>query len=89
MDPKTVKKLEQILDKKLEPISRKLDGHETQLNSIGAKLDEHSQKLDSLTLDMADVQKKTDAIADIRSLLVDTKTQIDDHEERITSLEAA
>lgn len=75
MDIITVKDLKNILKEELEPIKKTLD--------------EHTEKLDSLTLDMADVQKKTDAIPDIRSLLEGTKTQIDDHEERITTLEAA
>lgn len=82
MDPKTIKELKQILKDELEPVNKKLDRHDNQFSSI-------NEKLDSLTLDMADVQKKTDAIADIRSLLEGTKTQIDDHEDRITSLEAA
>ncbi len=82
MDPKAVKALEQILDKKLEPVNNKLD-------KLSQTIDEHTEKLDSLTLDMSDVQKKTDAIADIRDMLSGTKTQVNDHEERITTLEAA
>lgn len=71
-----------LIEEKLEPIKETLDKH-TKI------LSEHSDKLDSLTLDMIEVQRKTDAIADIRDMLEDTKGKVDDHEQRIEVLEHA
>lgn len=51
----TLKKIAEVLDKKLKPINKKLD--------------EHSIKLDSLTLDMIRVQKKTDILPDLHSYI--------------------
>ena len=82
MNPKAVKDLKQFIKNELEPINNKLDGHDEQFSYI-------NEKLDSLTLDMANVQKKTDAIADIRDMLKGTKAQVNDHEERIATLEQA
>jgi len=75
MSDVTLKQLEEVLDKKLEPINKKLD--------------EHSDKLDALTIDMADVQKKTDVLADLHSMIKDTKEKVDDHAQRIEVLEHA
>ena len=44
----TLKKIEEVLDKKLDQ----------KLEPIKKTLDEHSDKLDALTLDMINVQKK-------------------------------
>ena len=55
---------------------------------LDTKLEPVNQKLDSLTLDMIDVQKKTDVIADIHSILEDTKEKVEDHEQRLSSLES-
>lgn len=86
MDKKTIKELEAVLDKKfdqkLKPINQKLAGHDDQFKSI-------SQKLDSLTLDMIDVQKKTDLIPDIHSLIKDTREKVEEQEQRIEALESA
>ena len=73
MNNTDLKQIEVLLDKKLNPIKKTLE--------------EHSTKLDSLTLDMVDVQKKTDVIADIHSLIGDVKEKVNDHEERISQLE--
>ena len=67
--------IDQKLDEKLEPIHRKLD--------------EHTVKIDSLTRDMIDVQKKTDILPDLYSLIKGTKEIVDDHEQRIQNLETA
>lgn len=67
--------LDQKLDEKLEPIHKKLD--------------EHSLKIDSLTRDMIDVQKKTDILPDLFSIVKGTKETVDDHEQRIQNLENA
>ncbi|OGD86084.1 hypothetical protein A3B51_03565 [Candidatus Curtissbacteria bacterium RIFCSPLOWO2_01_FULL_41_18] len=75
----TLKKIEEVLDKKLDQ----------KLESIKKKLDEHSDKLDALTLDMIDVQKKTDLLPDLHSMIKGTKEKVDDHEERIQRLENA
>lgn len=79
MDKKTLKDLEMVLDKKLD---QKLD-------PIKKVQGEHSSKLDALTLDMIDVQKKTDMIADIHDMLKDTKERVDNHEQRIQTIESA
>ena len=82
MDKKTLKDLEMVLDKKLD---QKLD-------PIKKVQGEHSSKLDALTLDMLDmidVQKKTDMIADIHDMLKDTKERVDNHEQRIQTIESA
>ena len=79
MDKKTLKDLEMVLDKKLY---QKLD-------PIKKVQGEHSSKLDALTLDMIDVQKKTDMIADIHDMLKDTKERVDNHEQRIQTIESA
>lgn len=85
----TLKKIEEVLDKKLNPINKKLDEHDQQFRNIATKLDEHSTKLDSLTLDMIDVQKKTDILPDLYSIVKGTKEIADDHEQRIQNLETA
>ena len=99
----TLKKIGDLLGKKLKPISAKLDSHDGQFKSIHAKLDEHdnqfksirtkldehSEKLDSLTLDMIMVQKKTDLLPDLHSLIKDTKVKVDELEERVERLETA
>ena len=82
MDKKTLKDLEMVLDKKLD---QKLD-------PIKKVQGEHSSKLDALTLDMLDmidVQKKTDMIADIHDMSKDTKERVDNHEQRIQTIESA
>ncbi|OGD92808.1 hypothetical protein A2697_04325 [Candidatus Curtissbacteria bacterium RIFCSPHIGHO2_01_FULL_41_44] len=79
MDKKTLKDLEMVLDKKLD---QKLD-------PIKKVQGEHSSKLDALTLDMIDVQKKTDMIADIHDMSKDTKERVDNHEQRIQTIESA
>lgn len=79
MDKKTAKALELILDKKFDQ----------KLEPIHKKLDEHSTKLDSLMLDMFDVQKKTDVLPDLHSMIKDTKEKVDELEERVDRLETA
>jgi len=64
----TLKKIEDLLDHKLEPVN---------------------QKLDSLTLDMIDVQKKTDLLPDLHSLIKDTREKVDELDERVERLETA
>ena len=99
----TLKKIGDLLGKKLKPIRTKLDSHDGQFKSIRTKLDshdgqfksirtkldEHSEKLDSLTLDMIMVQKKTDLLPDLHSLIKDTKVKVDELEERVERLETA
>lgn len=85
----TLKKLVEVLDKKLGPINRKLDKHDGQFRTINAKLDEHSQRLDSLLLDVVDVQKKTDILPDLYSLIKGTKEKVDEHEDQLQRLEEA
>lgn len=53
------------------------------------KLEPINSKLDALTLDMIDVQKKTDVIADIHDMVKDTRETVEDHEQRIQTLESA
>lgn len=57
---------------------------------LGRKLDQKlkpvNSKLDALTLDIIDVQKKTDAIADIHDLVRDASGKVNDHEQRIQTL---
>ena len=79
MSDLTVKKLEEVLDKKLDQ----------KLEPIRKTLDEHSQRLDSLVLDMVDVQKKTDILPDLYGLIKDNKEKVDKLEERVGSLETA
>ena len=74
--------LEKKLDQKLNPIKKSLDGHDNLFKSI-------VQRLDSLTLDMVDVQKKTDILPDLYSLIKGTKEKVDEHEERLRQLEPA
>ena|SRR3989344_4847234 len=103
MNKSDFKQIEGLLDKKLKPISTKLEEHDEQFRSIGAKLEEHdsqfksinakleehSSKLDALTLDMIDVQKKTDIIPDIHSMIKDTREEVDKFEQRVERLETA
>lgn len=56
---------------------------------LDQKLEPVNQKLDSLTIDMMNVQKKTDALKDIQSYLVETVEKVEDHEDRIQRLETA
>lgn len=56
---------------------------------LDKKLEPIHSKLDALTLDVADVQKKTDVLPDLHSMIKDTKEQVDDHEQRIEVLEHA
>lgn len=74
---------------KLDEHTVKLDNHDKTFNSINQRLGEVNQKLDSLTLDMIDVQKKTDILPDLYSIIKGTKETVDDHEERIQNLENA
>ncbi len=78
----TLKQLEEVLDKKLKPINERF-------NNIDKKLDEHSDKLDALVLDVIDIQKKTDVLPDLHSMIKDTKEKVDDLEERVDRLETA
>ena len=80
MNKSDLKKIWEILDTKLKPITKKLDVHDNHFKSI-------SQKLDALTAGMDEVQKKTDAIADIHSIHEDTKEKVEDHEQRLKTLE--
>jgi len=73
----TLKKIEGVLDKKLDQ----------KLEPIKKTLDEHSDKLDALTLDMINVQKKTDVLPDLHSYIKDTKEKVDELGERVERLE--
>lgn len=85
----TLKKIEDVLDKKLKPIKAKLNEHDSQFSSISQKLDRHTDKLDALTIDMIDVQKKTDVLPDLHSYIKDTKEKVDELEKRVERLETA
>lgn len=76
----TLKKIEEVLDKKLKPIVKKIDNQDSRFGIL-------EEKIDSLTLDMVEVQRKTDAIADIHDLVKGTREQVKDHEERIAAIE--
>ena len=89
MSDLTLKQIEEVLDKKLEPINKKLGEHDGQFKSIVTKLGEHSDKLDALTLDMINVQKKTDLLPDLHSLIKDTREEVNKLDERIDRLETA
>lgn len=73
----------------LDNVNKKLDDNGNQFMSITSKLDEHSIKLDSLMLDMVDVQKKTDVLPDLHSMIKDTKEKVDELQERVDRLETA
>ncbi|GEM_PF-3015540 len=64
-----------IIEEKLEPIKKVLD--------------EHTDKLDGLTLDMITVQKKTDALPDLHSMIKDTREKVNEHEDRLDNLETS
>ena len=74
----TLKKIEDVLDKKLDQ----------KLRPINTKLEEHSSKLDALTLDVIDIQKKTDVLPDLHSYIKNTKEKVDELEKRVDRLEA-
>lgn len=67
----------------LEEIGQLID------QKLDNKLEPINQKLDSLTRDMIDIQKKTDILPDLFSIVKGTKEIVDDHEERIQNLETA
>ena len=71
----TLKQIKEVIQEELKPIN--------------LKLDEHSTKLDSLTLDMIDVQKKTDILVDVQSLIEESNQKVNNHEDRIQVLENA
>ncbi len=72
------------MDKKtLNDFERILD------SKLDQKLKPINSKLDALTLDMIDVQKKTDILPDLHSMIKDTKEKVDEHEQRIEALEHA
>jgi len=75
MNKSDLKQIEELLDKKLEPIKKVQR--------------EHSGKLDTLTLDMIDVQKKTDVISDIHDIVKGTRETVQNHEQRLLALETA
>lgn len=80
MSPVTLKQIKEVLKEELKPIKEELDDHSKILGNL-------STNIDSLILDMADVQKKTDALPDIHSLIKDTREEVKDHEQRLRILE--
>jgi len=72
----TLKKIGDLLGKKLKPISAKLDSHDGQFKSIHAKLDEHDNQFKSIRtkLDSHDGQFKS------------IRTKLDEHSEKLDSL---
>ena len=75
----SLKKIEEVLDKKLDQ----------KLEPIKKTLDKYSDKLDALTLDMINIQKKTDVLPDLHSYIKNTKEKVDELEERVERLETA
>lgn len=64
-----------LIEEKLEPIKKTLG--------------EYTDKLDALTLDMLDVQKKTDVLPDLHTMIKGTIEEFKGHEQRIEVLETA
>ena len=55
---------------------------------LDTKLEPINQKLDSLMLDMIDVQKKTDILPDLYSLIKDTRDKVKELKQRVGVLES-
>lgn len=73
MKKSDLREIGSIIEEKLEPIKKVLD--------------EHTDKLDALTLDMITVQKKTDALPDLYSMIKDTREKVNEHNDRLDNLE--